>query len=122
MGRGTYAGGHTVFGPGSDWFSYDDPPKRKRRKKGKGKPLKAKPKKLSRRDQRLEDGDARRAEIAAGSRERVAAREAKAANPSGLNQPPADTPTFTVERRRIVGRPASSERSTRKGSVDGAQD
>lgn len=122
MGRGTYIGGHTVFGPGSDWFSYSDPPNRKRRKKGKRQVVKAEPKKPSKREPRLEVGDARRAAIAAGSPERAAAREAQKAKLPGSNRRPKKTPTFTVERKRITGRPTIPKPSTGKGSVNGDQD
>lgn len=101
MGRGTYLGGHTVFGPGSDWFGYGGPPKRKPRKKGKPGPTVTKPKRPSKHEQRFANAEARRAAIVAEASERAAKR---AASKAALVTPGTQselTRTFTVEYRKL---------------------
>lgn len=112
MGRGTYIGGHTVFGPGSDWFSYAAPPKRKPRKKGKRGPATTKRKKLSKGDKRFKDGEARRAAIAAAAPDRAAQRaKAKAASIEPGKTETAST--FIVERRSLKPRQIAGAQATR---------
>lgn len=115
MGRGTYIGGHTVFGPGSDWFGYGGPPKRKSRKKGKGGPAATKPKRVSEREQRFENAEARRAAIIAEASERAAKRGASKAAPMIPGTLLESTRTFTVEYRKLKPRPGRGEARHKKG-------
>lgn len=122
MGRGTYIGGHTVFGPGSDWFGYEDPPKRKRRKKGKRGPAITKPKKPSKRDLRFQEGEVRRAEIAAGAAERATKRASSNAEVGGEARRPSQDPAFTVERKKLSPRPRSRKQQGGEEVKHGDQD
>lgn len=99
MGKGHYLGGSTLIRPGSDWFGYSEPNKPKRKRTRKCNPRQSSGvAHMSRQERQFEADERRKAQIAAESEARKAAR---AAPPTTRTpKPPRPQKRFVVERGR----------------------